>query len=314
MPHYTDLGYGITCIDANYVRPGGACCYLLEHGDQVAIIETGINATVPRIETLLAQKNVRPEQVRYVIPTHVHLDHAGGVGRLMQVLPAATLVVHPRGVRHMLDPERLVAGSIAVYGREKFDALYGKIQPVAADRVQTAQDHSVLDLAGRKLLIRHTPGHAEHHFCIWDDASKGWFSGDNFGLSYPEMAGSKGRYLIPTTTPVQFDPDKFLASLDLLMSYQPQRIYLTHFCLLENPEAMAELLRTGILAYRDIALANRHSSTPESAICVALSQRELDGLLACAPELGVAAAQQLLAGDMALNAQGLFVWLQGMDR
>lgn len=314
MAQYTDLGYGITCIDADYVRPGGACCYLLEHGDQVAIIETGINATVPRIETLLAQKNVRPEQVRYVIPTHVHLDHAGGVGRLMQVLPEATLVVHPRGARHLVDPARLVAGSIAVYGRGKFEALYGEIVPVPADRIEAAQDQTVLDLAGRKLLIRHTPGHAEHHFCIWDGHSEGWFSGDNFGLSYPEMAGSNGRYLIPTTTPVQFDPDKFLASLELLMSYQPQRIYLTHFCLLENPAAMAELLRAGILAYRDIALTHRNSAAPQAAICAAISQRELEGLLGCAPELGVAAAQQLLASDMALNAQGLSVWLQSIER
>lgn len=214
----------------------------------------------------------------------------------------------------MVDPTRLVEGSIAVYGREQFDALYGNIQPVPADRIQTAQDHSALDLAGRKLSIRHTPGHAEHHFCIWDERSKGWFSGDNFGLSYPEMAGSNGRYLIPTTTPVQFDPDKFLASLDLLMDYQPQGIYLTHFCLLENPAAMAELLRAGILAYRDIALVHRNSESPEAAICAAISKRELDGLLTCAPELGEAAARQLLAGDMALNAQGLAVWLQRMAR
>ena len=309
QPELTELGHDIVCIDADYIRPGLACCYMIDHCGEVAIIETGTGFSAAGILTVLRDKGIAPEQVKYVIPTHVHLDHAGGAGVLMEALPDATAVVHPRGARHLIDPQKLIAGSIAVYGEQRFKELYGDVVPIPQSRVQVAEDGDSVDLAGRKLLFRDTPGHASHHFCIWDEYSRGWFSGDTFGLGYRELIFPKGRFLFPTTTPVQFDPDRLIASIDLLMSYQPARVYLTHYGLLKQPGEYAGLLREQIEAYRAIALGasntcNRVEQLRDAIAVLTLARvREID------PEL-LWADLEILNMDMQLNAQGLEVWLQ----
>ena len=133
---YADLGQHITRIDTALMRDGLAACYLLQGGDEYVIIETGTHNTVPIILALLEQREIEREQVKFVIPTHLHLDHAGGVGGLMQALPVATLLIHPRGARHMIDPSKLKAGAIAVYGEDAFAKTYGDVIPVQADRVR----------------------------------------------------------------------------------------------------------------------------------------------------------------------------------
>ncbi|MBF0263890.1 MAG: MBL fold metallo-hydrolase [Gammaproteobacteria bacterium] len=307
---YTDLSEGITCIDTGYLRPQMAACYLVVHNGEAAIIETGTNYTIPRITALMEQKGISKEQIRYVIPTHVHLDHAGGVGGLMAIMPNAQLVVHPRGARHLIDPAKLIQGTIAVYGEEKYHRLYGDLVPVPAERVIEAEDELKLDLNGRELLIRHTPGHAEHHFCVWDQQSKGWFSGDNFGLSYREFIGNEKRHIFPATTPVHFNPDKMLDSLNLLMSYQPKRFYLTHFCLLEEPQKYVPILKQRIQEYCDIALANEKTEDPYVGIKQALLDLEGNVLADYIADMSVQSAKEFIDMDAELNAQGLKVWLQ----
>ena len=124
-PQYLDLAEQISCIDTLYQRPGLAACYLIESAGKAAIIDTGTAHTAPIIMQLLATKGIQPAQVKYIIPTHVHLDHAGGAGQLMQLLPEAALVIHPFGARHMVDPAKLIAGATSVYGEEQFNSLYG---------------------------------------------------------------------------------------------------------------------------------------------------------------------------------------------
>ena len=182
---YTSLGFGITCIDAAYVKPGVACFYLMEEEGECAVLETGTCHSVASLQRLMADRDLAPEQVRYVIPTHVHLDHAGGAGTMMSIFPEAQLLIHPRRARHMTDPERLISGATEVYGEELFRQLYGDIQPVDSSRVVSMADGEKVSLGGRQLEFRHTRGHAEHHFCVWDEVSQGWFSGDMFGVSYP---------------------------------------------------------------------------------------------------------------------------------
>ena len=148
-----------------------------------------------------------------MIPTHVHLDHAGGAGQLMQACTGATLLVHPRGQRHMVDPSALWAGATAVYGPEEMARDYGQVLPIAIERTQVTQDGQRLMLAGRELLFADTPGHARHHHCIWDAATRGWFTGDTFGLSYPEFETGNGPWMLPTSTPVQFEPEVLKLSL-----------------------------------------------------------------------------------------------------
>ena len=126
---------GITAIDSGMVRPQMAACYLLEPGPAVAIIETGNAASPDRIFKVLQSRGRRPDEISHVIVTHVHLDHAGGAGTLMQRLPQATLVAHPYAVRHLVDPSKLEASARAVYGDAKFDEMYGSLVPVAEERV-----------------------------------------------------------------------------------------------------------------------------------------------------------------------------------
>ena len=317
-PGCENLGNGIYCVDARYIQHGIACCYLMVEGDQVTIIETGTAHTAEGIAEALAELELPKESVRYIIPTHVHLDHAGGAGLLMQQYPEAQMLIHPRGARHMVNPTQLIAGSKAVYGDEKFAQFYGELIPVPKERVISVEDGEKYELNGRALEFRHTPGHAEHHFCVWDSVSEGWFSGDTFGISYHEMGADlasdrSDRFIIPTTSPVQFDPDKLLASIDLMMSYSPKKFYLTHYSVLENPESHADLLRAQIEDYRQIGQLLRNESEREERIHQALQDITLARLSSEQPNLDLDTMEKVLAMDLELNAQGLDVWLNRQE-
>ncbi|MEJ2114726.1 MAG: MBL fold metallo-hydrolase, partial [Gammaproteobacteria bacterium] len=180
-PRLTEYDCGITCIDTMYVCAGHAACYLLEVNGRTAFIDTGTGHSVPYLLETLRLKNLSIEDVDYVIPTHVHLDHAGGAGILMSKLPNAKLVIHPRGAAHMINPKKLIAGATAVYGEEKFYEMFGNILPINEDRVLIAEDCCEIDLNGRTLKFIDTPGHARHHFCVYDKSSSSFFTGDTFG-------------------------------------------------------------------------------------------------------------------------------------
>ncbi len=306
---YSYLRHGITCIDSGYIRPNMAAIYLIEHKSDVAIIETGTNHSLSKVLAVLDKKKITHSQVRYIIPTHIHLDHAGGAGSMMKLFPNAQLIVHPRAAKHMTDPSFLVKSVVDVYGLEKFNALYGELTPILDENIIKAEDNMVIDLSGRNFHIRYTPGHAEHHICIWDEQSKGWFSGDTFGISYPEMIGLKTRHIIPTTTPTQFNPEKLLNSINLLMSYEPECIYLTHFGLLENPQDHYEILSKTITEYCEITQANIKALSPEEEINKIISEIEYTNLFKVRPNATLKEAQSLLGLDINLNTQGLCYWL-----
>lgn len=308
QPAVLELGHGISCIDTLQVRPGLACCYLIERQGELAFIEAGTAVGVPALLQLLADRGYEREQVRYVIPTHVHLDHAGGAGLLMQELPAATLVVHPRGARHMIDPGKLIAGATAVYGADAMQAMYGQILPVPAARVLEAPEGLELALGDSSLKFIDTPGHARHHFCVWDAHSAGMFTGDTFGLSYRELDGPWGAFLMPTTTPVQFDPQAWEDSLQRMLALQPERMYLTHYAMVESVPKLAEDLRAGLRRYVAIAEAapasKRHQALREALAADAIEQLRLAGSAMDEKQI-----RQIIQFDIELNAQGLGVWL-----
>lgn len=303
---YQSLGHGITCIDAAYVQPGLACLYLLEEGGECALVETGTCHSAQGLQTVLRERGLAPEQVRYVIPTHVHLDHAGGAGALMRLFPEAQLLVHPRGARHMIDPSRLVSGTTAVYGEAMFRELYGEIQAVDAARVRAVEDGETVSLAGRRLAFRHTRGHAEHHFCIWDEASAGWFSGDMFGVSYHWCRLPGGDFLLPSSTPSQFDPQAFIRSLQLLDSYEPRRMYLTHYGVLSYSAEKTRLLGEQVAAYCDLA---REYAQDPALLQEQLTLYSIELLQRLDNGGDVAGWREALAFDMQLNAKGLCTWL-----
>jgi glyoxylase-like metal-dependent hydrolase (beta-lactamase superfamily II) len=305
-----DLGHGITLIDAEYGQSGVAGIYLMEQDGEVAIIETGTNHSVPYVAQALKEKDLSFDHVRYIIPTHVHLDHAGGAGELMHQCHNAQLVVHPFGTRHLVDPSKLEAGTIAVYGEEKFRKLYGKIRPIDASRVIEAPGFFKLKLSGRKLKFFDTPGHARHHFCIYDKQSNGIFTGDTFGVSYPQITTKQGRFIFATTTPVQFDPGSLLQSIDCLTSLNPNTMYLTHFgAITPSPEVIKQLRRS-VRKFSNIALELQTvTENRVELIQQALKQYLLDVLKEMECEQSPSFCEEVIEFDTLLNAQGLDFWL-----
>ncbi|MGH8289268.1 MAG: MBL fold metallo-hydrolase [Steroidobacteraceae bacterium] len=301
---------GITAVDTEYVHPGHAAAHIVQQGERAAFVDVGTNDSVPYLLAALDALGIAREAVDYLLLTHVHLDHAGGAGRLMQELPHATAVLHPRGAPHMIDPAKLILGSRAVYGEARFRQLYGDIVPIPAKRVRTTQDGERLSLAGREFEILHTPGHALHHHVFVDRAHSCIFTGDTFGISYRELDSPRGAFIVPTTTPTQFDPEQLIASVDRLLSYSPAAMYLMHFSRVTDVPRLGESLKGQI---RELTrIAERCAGTPDRAAAIRTAManlwRELASRHGCPlPAEGVLT---LLEGDLELNTQGLIAWLE----
>lgn len=302
-----DYPDGITAIDTEYVRPMMDASHLIVNQGRAAFVDTGTSKSVPLLLNALTSRGLAPEDVEYVLVTHVHLDHAGGAGELMAALPRAIAVLHPRGARHMADPTRLIEGSIQVYGEELFRSLYGRIRPIPEDRIRTVQDGDILDLCGRTLEFLHTEGHARHHYCILDHGSRCIFAGDSFGLSYRELDTHKGEFIFPSTTPVQFDPEAAVATVDRLMAAEPAAIYLTHYSRVLDLPRLAADLKTDIRAYAEIALAAGEDT--EGDLEESLRQYMYARLDAHSCDGDPRWRESIVGDDIRLNAQGLAVWL-----
>lgn len=310
------LGHGIHAIDTGFHRDVFDAAYLMVHQGRALFIDTGTNPSVPRLLRALDALGLPRDAVDWVIPTHVHLDHAGGAGLLMSELPVARLLVHPRGARHMADPSALVAGATAVYGAEEMARSYGQIRPIDAARIDTSHDGQVLDWQGRRLLLLDTPGHARHHHCIWDETSRGWFTGDTFGLSYREFDSPHGPWLVPTTTPVQFEPEPLKRSIARMLEREPEQLFLTHFSRVGPDAALVKRLGAEFIEQvdelvafcrqlpRGLETAARHSALREGLTGLMLARVRANGCT-----MDEATARGLLELDIELNAQGLAVWL-----
>lgn len=302
--------HGIHTIDTGFVRPQFDAAYLVVENGRGAFIDCGTNFAVPRMLAALDEAGISAAEVDWLILTHVHLDHAGGAGELIARLPPnAKLVVHPRGARHMIDPSVLWAGASAVYGEAVMEQTYGRLRPIAADRVIEAPDGHVVELAGRPLRCIDTPGHARHHLTVYDERANACFTGDVFGLSYRDFDTANGPFILPTTSPVQFDPPALHASIERLLALQPDAMYLTHYGRVEDVERLAADLHVQIDAMVDLARAahgkpDRHAVLMESLTDLYAARAEAHGW-----GLGHDAMRQLLGMDIELNAQGLEVWL-----
>ncbi len=310
MFDWRDYGNGIIAFDAGYVRPILAAIHLIVDAGRVAFIDTGSNDSLPNVLAALDKVGLGREAVDFVILTHIHLDHAGGAGALMREFPNAKLVVHPRGSRHMAEPSKLVAGVTAVYGQEYVDTVYGDILPIPAGRIIDADDGLTIQLGRRQLLMIDTPGHAKHHICIVDEKAKAIFTGDMFGLSYREFDVDGRQFIQPTTSPTQFDPTEMRASIDRLMRFNPQAMYLTHYAQVTDlPAQAANLLRRLDV---HVALAEAHASDGETRHIV--TKQELTAYLLAELRshgctLPEASILDILATDIELNVQGLTWWL-----
>ena len=306
----TKLDDGIVAIDTEFMRPIQDASHLIIEGGRAAFVDTGTNDSVPLLIDALRQQDLDVADVDFVFLTHVHLDHAGGAGLLMQALPNARCVIHPRGVRHMVDPAKLIAGTEAVYGVERTHDLYGVIQPIDESRIVVPKDEQWIELNGRKLQVLFTEGHARHHYCLLDPASRGVFTGDSFGVSYRELDTAAGEFIFPTSTPASFDPAEAHKSVDRIMACNPERLYLTHYSRVTDLARLAADMHAGIDAYVEIALAQRDNDDPLSAMQSAMYDYLSTRLIAHGYKGDDSAMRSVLEIDVVLNAQGLVSWLQ----
>lgn len=310
-----EVAPGVILVDTGYVRPGVAAAWIVRGAAGTAVIETGTARSVPHVLAALAAHGIAPGAVSHVIVTHVHLDHAAGAGALLARLPAARLVVHPRGARQQLRRVDHVAGAAEVYGgMEAIRQLYGDVLPAPADRVIEAPEGTVVELGGRTLRMLDTPGHAKHHFVVHDPASRGFFTGDTFGISYREFDDASGPFMYPTTTPVQFDPPALRASVERMLAEKPERMYLTHYGMIEGriPEA-AQAMLAAVDGHVAVARGAPPGPGRQAAIRAGLTEQLL-GLLSQRGWKGTREeALEAFATDLDLNSQGLEVWLQSRD-
>jgi glyoxylase-like metal-dependent hydrolase (beta-lactamase superfamily II) len=305
LTHYSD---GVTAVDSEYLRPNMDAVHIVVQRGRAAVIDTGTNNSVPLIMATIDELGVLPEAVDYVFLTHVHLDHAGGAGLLMRALPNAKAVLHPRGAPHMVDPAKLIAGSVAVYGEALYRKLYGNIRSIDQDRIIVTTDGQRLSLNGREFEFVHTPGHAMHHQAIVDLQTRCIFTGDTFGISYRELDTARGAYIMPTTTPTQFDPEQLTASIDRLLAYQPKALYLTHYSRVTDVQRLGTELKAQVAAFAQFAREEGGHSDAQARIRARLRDLALSTLRAHGCALTEAQIDELLHGDFELNAAGLVAW------
>ena len=298
----------VTTIDTHYTgQPEFAAAYLIEDGGEWAFVETNTSAAVPGLLEALAARGATPEAVRYVIITHIHLDHAGGAGTLMAACPNATLLAHPKAAVHAIDPSRIIAGARKVYGEAKFDELYGEVLPIASERVEALDDGAEVELGSRTLRFLHTRGHANHHFCVADAGASAVFTGDSFGLLYPALQRG-GVLALASTTPTDFDAEAARTTLDRLLGLGLERVFPTHYGEHRELEAAAAQLHAQLERYAAIVDEGDRSGRTKAELdqyCLDEARLVIDGVLDSRGLGGDASAHALVETDWRLNAQGL---------
>ncbi len=192
--------------------------------DRPCLVETGTGPSAPVIRDALAALGVGPADLATVVVTHIHLDHAGGAGDVAAMYPAAEVVVHERGARHLADPARLMASARQVYGAA-LDRLFGVMRPTPAERIRAVAERGHIDLGGgRRLESHYSPGHAKHHVGLIDTVSGDLYVGDAAGVYLPDTGD-----LRPATPPPDFDLDMALSSLRTFAALAPQRLLFSHY-------------------------------------------------------------------------------------
>jgi len=218
------LAAGLDCVDLTFQGyPQIIATAVLEGPGGVALVDPGPASTLPTLERGLEAKGIKLTDVTAIVLTHIHLDHAGATGTIVRKLPKATVYVHARGARHLIDPARLLDSALRLYG-EDMDRLWGEFLAVPAGNVRALDGGETVAVAGRTLEVAYTPGHASHHVCYLDRAGGLAFAGDTAGI----RRGS-GVYVMPPTPPPDIDLEAWRASLDRLLAWDPDTLFVTHF-------------------------------------------------------------------------------------
>ena len=236
-PVVFDVAPGITAIDTFFGgRERYTAAYLL-NADEPAIVETGPTTSFEAVVAGLGRLGIGPGSLAHIVVTHIHLDHAGGVGRIAERFPGAAVWVHERGARHLADPSRLIDSATRIYGRELLSSLFGAVEPVVPQRIRAVDDGSVIDLGGRTLEVMATPGHAKHHIALVDSATGAVLTGDALGIHPPDA-----QVLRPATPPPDYDLELALSSIRTIRERaRGSMVLFSHFGPVEEVDRICEL-------------------------------------------------------------------------
>jgi glyoxylase-like metal-dependent hydrolase (beta-lactamase superfamily II) len=219
----TPLASGLDYVDLNFLgRPQIIATAILQNASGVALVDPGPSTTLTGLVDTLKRHGIALRDVRQVLLTHIHLDHAGATGSLLKQNPDIEVFVHERGARHLIDPSKLMASATRLYGQD-MDLLWGEVLPVPASRVKPLQGNELVTAGGRDLEVAYTPGHASHHVCYFDRSSGVAFVGDTAGVRRDSA------YVMPPTPPPDIDLALWRQSGDRILAWDPDTLFLTHF-------------------------------------------------------------------------------------
>jgi glyoxylase-like metal-dependent hydrolase (beta-lactamase superfamily II) len=309
-PGITDLGADVYQIDTKMAGYEGITAGYLIRSSRPCLVETGTSMSAPVVASALASLGISPADLSTVVVTHIHLDHAGGVGTIAALFPQAQIVVHEKGARHLADPARLMASARMVYG-DALDVLFGEMLPVDAGRLRALDDVGVVDLGdGRRLESYYSPGHARHHVGLIDSASGDLYVGDAAGVYIPETGD-----LRPATPPPDFDLELALASLDRFAALRPSRLLFSHYGPVSDVAATLERSAEEISAWVAHTRAARGAGMDLDHAVEAVRQRTLSRYQSLAADADPALADKFeqLSGAAA-NVRGIWHWLDRLER
>ena len=220
----TKVSERVYMLDTYALGQAGTVGAYLVKGPKPALVDCGYATSYESVLNGMAEAGVMPSDIRYLIPTHVHLDHAGAAGRLVKEMPNAEVIAHERGVPHLVDPTRLVESSTKVFGRAIME-LYGDPQPIPAERITAVGEEATLDLGdGLSATLIHAPGHAPHQISLVLEQTKTMVTADAVGIVYPGM-----KAMIPTTPPPSFKPSELVATIASIRQTKPSELLVPHF-------------------------------------------------------------------------------------
>lgn len=276
--------------------------------EALTIVETGPSPSVKYIREGLQALGYTMRDVKYIIVTHIHLDHAGGAGVLLEECPNATVIVHPKGARHLAAPERLIAGAKAVY-QEKFESLFAPILPIPKERMLIKNEGDTLQIGESCVLtFWDTPGHANHHLAIYDPVSHGMFTGDTVGIRYEQLAREGIEFYVPSTSPNQFNPTAMLEAIERMKALNLERLYFGHYGDTKNvTEAFSQ-----IEEWLPIFVAEAEAVYEKAQDFKELSERLFEKVQAVLQAKNIAdnhPVYELIRLDMEVSAMGLMEYI-----